>query len=259
MPGLSSIQVSVISNRFGKGRSRSNYYDRLKVPMIALLEVAVQDAQEDLEIAEMEYANYTLLEEEADNNATQAEPIEVWPPQFSKFEDKHGYNGRILSKYSVDSIATTVFNQRKAFMEAKMKGLCATVLKIDFNCKLASKICVWTKQGQSFCPFKCIVTIQNEDGLRVIWKALKHSESFTEIKNDLIRLRYRLNCNASAIHEAREWDRQQEDEDYVRETPLGHNFQSVKIIYVDNCCNVKRIVGSCFPDAIIKLDVFHCG
>jgi hypothetical protein len=118
----------------------------------------------------------------------------------------------------------------------------------------------------SIQAFKCIiVTIQNEDGLTVFWKALKHSESFTEIKEDLIRLRKRLNHNAKAQHEAREQQKQQEDEeqkqqedeDYVRETPLGNNYQAVKLVYVDNCCNVKNIVKSCFPNAVIKLDVFH--
>jgi hypothetical protein len=107
-------------------------------------------------------------------------------PEFSKFSDKHGYNGHVLSKYAVDSVVTSIFNHRKAFIEAKMKCLCAVILKIDFNYKLASKVRVWTKQGHSFCPFKCIVTIQNEDGLTIFWKALKHSESFSEIKEDLI-------------------------------------------------------------------------
>ena len=72
-----------------------------------------------------------------------------------------------LSKYRIDSIVTTVFNHRKAFIEAKMMGLLASILKIDFNYKLASKIRVWTKQGHSFAPFKCLVTVQNEDGLTV--------------------------------------------------------------------------------------------
>jgi hypothetical protein len=236
------------------------YYDRLKLPL-QLLEVAIRDAQEDLENAEMEYANYALLEADCGegeiNAAVPVSPAVVWPPTFSKFDDKQGYNGRVISKFAVDSIATTVFNQRKAFMEAKMKGVCASILKIDFNYKLASKIRVWTKQGQSFCPFKCIVTIQNEDGLTVFWKALKHSESFTEIKDDLIRLRRRLNRNAKSQHEQREKEKQKNDEEYVREIPLGHNYQAVKVVYVDNCCQVKNIVGRCFPNAIIKLDVFH--
>jgi hypothetical protein len=80
---------------------------------------------------------------------------------------------------------TTVFNARKEFREAKMKCLMAIFLKIDFIYKLAQKGRVWLKQGQSFVPYKGIVTIQNENGLTVFWKALKHSESFSEIEDDL--------------------------------------------------------------------------
>lgn len=111
------------------------------------------------------------------------------PPEFAKFDDRKGYNGRYLSKYRIDQLVTSVFRHRKAFIESKMKGLTATLVKVDFNYKIASKIRVWTKQGQSFTPFKCIVTVQNEDGLTIFWKALKHSESFSEIQADLVRLR----------------------------------------------------------------------
>jgi Transposase len=162
------------------------------------------------------------------------------PPLFSKFNDKQGYNGRVLSKYRVDSIVTSVFNHRKAFMEAKMMGLLACILKIDFNYKLASKLRVWTKAGQSFVPFKCIVTIQNEDGLTVFWKALKQSESFAEIEQDLIRLRHRLNRNFAATKSSNE--RQE---------------QAVKVVYVDNCCSVCKVTKRCFPNALVKLDAFH--
>ena len=231
------------------------YYDDLKAPL-AELQAKVDEAKDAMESAEMNFANYTPTDS-TNNRVDLSNEDESWPPDFSSFADKQGYNGRVTSKFIVDSIATTVFNQRKAFMEAKMKGLCACILKIDFNYKLASKIRVWTKQGQSFLPFKCIITIQNEDGLTVFWKALKHSESFTEIKDDLIRLRRHLNRNAKAHHESKERQRQQEDPDYVLETPIGHDYQAVKVIYVDNCCNVKNIVRRCFPNAVIKLDVFH--
>jgi hypothetical protein len=74
-----------------------------------------------------------------DNDDTEADPD--WkPPLFSKFDDKKGYNGRVISKHVIDSIVITVFNHRKSFIEAKMMGLCAWILKIDFNYKLASKI-----------------------------------------------------------------------------------------------------------------------
>jgi hypothetical protein len=134
-----------------------------------------------------------------------------------------------------------VFNHRKSFIEAKMMGLCAWILKIDFNYKLASKIRVWTGPGQSFTPFKCLVTIQNEDGLTVFWKALKQSESFAEITQDLLRLRHRLNRNLAATQPPTE----------------GPTPQAVKVVYVDNCCQVCISLKRCFPGVLVKLDAFH--
>lgn len=166
------------------------------------------------------------------------------PPLFSEFDDKKGYNGRVLSKHRIDSIVTTVFNSRKKFQEAKMKGLCASILKIDFNYKLAHKVRVWTSKGESFVPFKCILTIQNEDALTVFWKALKHSESFSEIAEDLRRLRLRLNRNKAAA----------EGHVIVADDQLP---EAVKVVYVDNCCQVRRSINRIFIDALVKLDVFH--
>ena len=166
--------------------------------------------------------------------------------EFSNFQDKKGFNGRLISKFRIDQIVTAVFKHRKAFIESKMKSVRATIIKIDFNYKIAAKIRVWTKQGQSFTPFKCIITIQNEDGLTIFWKALRHSESlkFSEIQADLIRLRHRLNRNLMLAKQ-------------IPEKFIGPVEQSVKVTYVDNCCNVKRIVRRCFPGTMIKLDLFH--
>jgi hypothetical protein len=169
------------------------------------------------------------------------EAVHWKPPLFSKFKDKKGYNGRVISKHVIDSIVITVFNHRKSFIEVKMMGLCAWMLKIDFNYKLASKIRVWTGPGQSFTPFKCLVTIQNEDGLTVFWKALKQSESFAEITQDLLRLRHRLNRNNAA----------------TKTSQGGSTEQSVKVVYVDNCCNVCNSLKRCFPGCLVKLDAFH--
>jgi hypothetical protein len=123
-----------------------------------------------------------------------------------------------------------------------MMGLNASLLKIDFNYKIAKKIRVWTKQGQSFTPFKCIVTVQNEDGLTVFWKALKHSKSIMEISPDLIRLRERLNGNLRLKKQP---------------SKFGPHEQAVKCIYVDNCCSVCHMIRHCFPGSLIKLDCFH--
>jgi hypothetical protein len=101
-----------------------------------------------------------------------------------------------------------------------------------------------TKQGQSFSPYRCIVTIQNEDGLTVYWKALKHSESFNEIKEDLDRLRKRLNRNKALSAGC-------------LAAGTTNNPESVKVVYVDNCCNVCNTIKACYPGADVKLDAFH--
>jgi hypothetical protein len=93
-------------------------------------------------------------------------------------------------------------------------------------------------------PYKCIVTAQNEDGLTVFWKALKHTESIAEIAEDLERLRLRLNRNnAASISPI-----------VLPDTQLD---EAVKVIYVDNCCQVSESLKGIFPGVLIKLDVFH--
>jgi hypothetical protein len=79
-------------------------------------------------------------------------------------------------------------------------------------------------------PFKCIVTIQNEDGQTVLWKALKHySESFKEIQPDLVLLRNWLNRNNALAKGLT--------------SQFGPIEQSVKkVVYVDNCCSVRSVV-----------------
>jgi hypothetical protein len=160
---------------------------------------AIQRAEK----AEEDFIMYQCIMMHDDNDAeTVAVPEDRWkPPLFSEFQDKKGFNGRVLSKYRIDCIVTTVFNHRKDYMECKMQGVKAEILKCDFNYKIASKIRVWTKAGQSFSPFSCIVTIQNEDGQTVFWKALRNSESFREIEDDLIRLRQRLDRNKLTTRE----------------------------------------------------------
>jgi hypothetical protein len=121
------------------------------------------------------------------------------------------------------------------------------------------KIRVWTKQGQSFSPFKCLCTVQNEDGLTVFWKALKHAESFAEIKEDSVRLRERLNCSRIAAHEAVSHRQQQDDESTSSsdDTEFDEGEQAVKVIYVDNCCNCCNTLHDMFPGCLVKLDPFH--
>jgi hypothetical protein len=113
---------------------------------------------------------------------------------------------------------------------AKMMGLPAKVLKIDFSYKLAGKIRVYTGRGESFTPYKCTVMIQNEDTLTVFWKALRTSESFHHLCIDLKHLQMRLRRNGT----------------------------DVKVIYIDNCCQNCNILKEIFgQEVLIKLDAFH--
>jgi hypothetical protein len=71
------------------------------------------------------------------------------------------------------------------------------------------------------------------------WKALKQSESFAEITHHLIRLRHRLKRNLAI-------------------TRVNKNDEeAVKVVYVDNCCNVCKVLQKCFPGALVKLNAFH--
>jgi hypothetical protein len=241
------------------------HYDILE-NLVKECKQSLQSRLDDLKDAEAAYDNYKKSEQ--GNDREPQEPVMLdgesnsmsWkPPMFSKFSDKSGYGGRLVSKHVIDGIVTSMFNQRKSFIEAKMSGLNARMLKIDYNYKLAKKIRVWTKQGQSFCPYKCIITVQNEDCQTVFWKALKHSESFTEIKPDLQRLKQRLDRNLLAKRQA-EVARCREEAakngvEFNVPDPVVED--AVMVIYVDNCCNVHRVLKSIFPSAIILLDIFH--
>jgi hypothetical protein len=76
------------------------------------------------------------------------------------------------------------------------------------------------------------MTIQNEDALTVFWKGLKGSESIKEITPDLRQLKERLESNNGTAN-------------------------SIRAIYIDNCCTVSKSLGKIFPEAEFKLDAFH--
>jgi hypothetical protein len=116
---------------------------------------------------------------------------------------------------------------------------------------------------QSFVPYKCVITIQNEDGLTVFWKALRHSESFSEIKPDLVRLNNRLKRNGLAARKFQYFENRKTAfeqgllDSFTDQEPVEE--EEVKCIYVDNCCGVTCILLQIFPGASgnIKLDAFH--
>jgi len=156
-----------------------------------------------------------------------------------------------------------------------MRGLGACVLKIDFMYKLAKKIKVhwceteevvtWQRNGAAgialaapaanngqgltqssfkrrritvFRPYKAIMTVQNEDNLTVLWKAVAGSESMKRVLPDLRRLHDRCNRNRGY-------------------GPHLHS-NSMQCIYVDNCCTVRNLLQSVFSlTCWVKLDPFH--
>lgn len=173
---------------------------------------------------EVEASNTT----EADNTTT--------VPVFSKLADVNGYNARFLSRHRIDLILNYVFKQRKPIQDAKMRGLSARCLKMDVNYKLTKKIRVYTGRGVSYTPYAGLLTVQNEDNMTVYWKPLRRPESISEVKEDLKRLRVRLNSNNKDLKE---------------------NEEAIKIIWIDNCCTNRKGLKEIFPGAIIKLDIFH--
>lgn len=156
-------------------------------------------------------------------------PPRLLPPPFSDMMDKQKCNVRVVSKSTIDRITTSDHKQRAPVQEAKMRNISARILKIDWHCKLPSKIKVCTGRGKCFSPFRCGVTMQQEDALAVFWKCFPCSESIDMLAPDLKRLRARQRMLGSWIH----------------------------VTHVDNCCSVREKLLRIFKGALVKLDTFH--
>ena len=159
-----------------------------------------------------------------------AETVRAIP--FSQMFDKKGYNAKLLSAGRIESIQRTYFLDRKEFMEAAMLQQTGRVLSLDFFYPLAKRIWVTKNDGsrERFQPYKCIGDIKNEHGQIVWFGALAHSESVTAIAPHLKNLRERF------IY-------------------LGAN--KYVVIYVDNCCSVRKKIKKAWPEALVLLDPWH--
>ena len=217
-------------------RTVSEYYDRLRTVMVAQQKYVEQVS---LELDTLEVC-VQIEEEEAENATFGDATSEVavvtieqpqLPPKFSEMMDKEKYNARCLSKGMIDRVIVTDHSQRSTLQDAKMRNIPASVLKMDWSYKVPPKVKVYTGPGRCFSPFKCMLTIQNEDSCDIFWKMYSGSESYGRdgAREDLLRLKARLD----------------------------HLGCTVKVIYVDNCCTVRAILQEIFPDAEIKLDVYH--
>jgi len=116
-----------------------------------------------------------------------------------------------------------------------MRGIKATMLKIDFQCGPAKKARVCKSQGVSHQPRHCIVTALQERSLVVCWRALESAESMKEITSDLQKSDRRLAHNTNLPTSA------------------------VRAVCIDNChaagkeeVRTKKIFA-----AEVKLDPFH--
>ena len=190
---------------------------------IAHLRTKKTKISEDLALEE-------LMEEDTVEPTTTRTPAPTSkPPPFSSLLDSHHYNGRCISKATVDRINATDFQRRKSIQLAKMRNIKAEVLKLDWSYKLPPKIKVHAGRGKAFAPFKSHLSVQNEDALTVFWKFYSGGESIDVAAADLKNLRER-----QRIHGV-----------------------TVKVTYVDNCCTVRNKLTSIFPGVLVKLDNFH--
>lgn len=151
--------------------------------------------------------------------------------KFSTFHDRNGYNGRFFSEYYVDHVLNSYFQQQKPGMKTRMCNLGGEILSLDFQYKAAHRVKVYVN-GKPFSPWKAMASILNEHAMAVWWGFLKGSESLSEIEPHLKALKKRL-------------DRVQGPE-------------KLKVIYVDNCCNVRaKLQGIFGAHVLVCLDIYH--
>ena len=151
------------------------------------------------------------------------------PRLFSEMTDPGGYNIRFVTTGQVNTIQETEFRHRKPMQDAKMMGLPAEMLKIDWSYKVAGKTYVYTGPGVCFKPHTNVLNVQNEDGLTILWKVTDGGESLLPIECDLIRLKQ-------------------------QNTRLQ---KTLKAIYIDVCCKCRNGLRSIFGDVFVGLDCFH--
>jgi hypothetical protein len=211
-----------------------NYYEGIETEMAGLMgELAKLNEDLDwlaieIDIEEDEFCTNGTADNRtpvvAQNNRKEA-------PPFSTIQDREQYNCQVISKNTIDRIVTTDFQHRKKIQENKMRGIKALVLKLDWHYKLPPKIKVFTGRGKSFSPFKSAASIQNEDAQTIFWKCYPCSEGIETMKEDLVRLKKRL--------------------ELIQGEPP-------RLCYVDNCCQVRAKLQEIFGESfLVKLDCFH--
>ena len=152
-------------------------------------------------------------------------------PTFSTPWSRNGYNARSLSRRLVEDIKNSYFAARMPLMVQRMASLGGTILSIDTQYGTAKRITVY-HNGSYFHPFNGYTTIMNEFGEIIWWGMITGSESITELAPRLAGVKERLN---------------------KKQGP-----DSVKVIFVDNCCHVRAKLQAIFgPNVLVLLDHFH--
>ena len=110
-----------------------------------------------------------------------------------------------------------------------MDKLKATALLCDHTFKLSRNIGLVRESDNKFTTqFKQLFIAMNEKGEVVAWR-LTTSTGFSEIEDILNRLKLRLDNSDSKL----------------------------EVICVDDCCRVRNKYHQIFPEAEVKLDLFH--
>ena len=149
------------------------------------------------------------------------------------FELNNFYTNDLFSFPSGDQLARMFlddFRSYQNFYVGKMRNISATRISCDHTFKISRNIGVVSEGNESkfVTQFNNVFIVLNENGEVVDWRLTK-STAFQEIDDMLISLSERMRSDE----------------------------KSISMICIDDCCKNRKKYQAIFPDAEIKLDVFH--
>mgnify|MGYP000720879165 CR=1 FL=1 len=115
-----------------------NYFNTVRASIADLKETEEEHTPQML-LNELTVEDEPVAEEEQQQQHEQEPNTPSLPPTFSKLDDKASYNGKVLSWSRIKSVLRTEFGHRKPIQDSKLRGVKATMLKIDFQHQLAKK------------------------------------------------------------------------------------------------------------------------
>ena len=162
---------------------------------------------------------YMTTAKEINENSTSARVDDFYKNVLFSFPS----NDQIMNLY------LNLFNKNKHLYEKDMENLKAAALSCDHTFKISRNIGLVRESDNKFITqFKQLFIVMNEKGEVVAWR-LTTSTGFSEIQDLLYRLKLRLDKGDSKI----------------------------EVICVDDCCRVRNKYHQIFPEAEVKLDLFH--